>query len=73
MSILAQPSNTRLDASVSIFIGIPKVNILKYSGVMYVVLSLLKASSAFLLYTNSVSFCVSYIISITIFKKSLIN
>ena len=70
MSMLVQPPRARSDASVLIFIGTPGVNILRHSSVTHAVLSLLKASSASLLHTNGVSFCVSHVISIAIFKKS---
>ena len=67
--MLAQPPRARSDALVLIFISTPGVNILRYSGVTYAVLSLLKALSALLLHINGVSFYVSRVISIAIFKK----
>ena len=70
MSMLAQPPRARSNALVSIFISTPGVNILRHSSVTHAVLSLLKALSASLLHTNGVSFRVSCVISIAIFKKS---
>ena len=70
VSMLAQPPRARSNALVLIFISTPSVNILRHSSVTHAVLSLLKASSASLLHTNGVSFYVSRVIGITIFKKS---